>query len=110
MNQRLRCYNLLVDVAKAMPGLIKCIPSGKYYLTDQIERAMASSIANLAEGNGRFSIKERNRFFNYSLGSISELIGWLDIACSYRYLDNSISQKLKDNLWFAYNMIKKLKK
>jgi four helix bundle protein len=71
---------------------------------------MASSIANLAEGNGRFSNKEKNRFFNYSLGSISELIGWLDIACSYQYLDKSISQKLKDNLVFAYNMIRKLKK
>jgi four helix bundle protein len=71
---------------------------------------MASSIANLAEGNGRFSLKERNRFFNYSLGSISELIGWLDFACSFKYLDKSTSNQLKDNLRYSYNMIRKLKK
>lgn len=93
-----------------MPDLIKCIPNGKYYLTDQIERAMASSIANLAEGNGRFSVKERNRFFNYSLGSISELMGWLDIASSFKYLDKEVCKQVIDNLRFSYNMVKKLKK
>jgi len=110
MNRRLECYELLVDVAKAVPDLIKAIPRGESELKDQLKRAMLSSMLNLAEGNGRYSIKERNRFFNISLGSISELSATMDYATAFRYLDERNSQKLIASLRKAYNMVRKLRK
>ena len=110
MNRRLECYELLLDVAKAMPELIASLPRGEGYLVDQLKRALASAILNLAEGNGRYSIKERNRFFNISLGSISESYSAVEIASAYRYISSNFSEVLLGNLNKAYNMVRKLKK
>jgi len=110
MNQRLLCYRLLVDVAKAMPGLIARLPRGEGSLNDQLKRAMQSAILNLAEGNGRSSTKERNRFFDFSLGSISELSGGIDYAEACSLIDSELSHSLLYDLRKAYNMIRKLKK
>ena len=110
MHQRLNCYQILVDVAKAMPSLIGCMPKGEGYLIDQLKRALASSILNLAEGNGRYSTKERNRFFDFSLGSIKESMSAIDIAVAYRYIDYGYAQKILSDLNHAYYMIRKLKK
>jgi four helix bundle protein len=110
MNQRLNCYNLLVDVAKAMPDLIHHLPRGESYLVDQLKRALASSILNLAEGNGRYSVKERNRFFDFSLGSIKEVMAVFDIIVSYRYIQYDYINPLLNNLTKSFNMIRKLKK
>ena len=110
MNQRLDCYWILVDVAKAMPSLLSHIPRGEGYLIDQIKRALASSILNLAEGNSRYSTKERNRFFDFSLGSIKEVMAVIDIILAYRYTSLESVQNLLDKLSKSYNMIRKLKK
>ena len=110
MNRRLQCYELLVDVAKAMPDLIKAIPRGESELIDQLKRALLSSMLNLAEGNGRYSVKERNRFFNISLGSISELRACIDYLAAFRYIDQRISYSLQSDLNKSYNMIRRLRK
>jgi len=110
MNQRLDCYNLLLDVAKVVPSLIRRFPKGEGYLIDQLKRALSSAILNLAEGNGRYSIKERNRFFNISLGSIKEVIGAIELANAYAYIDNDLTQNLIASLNRSYYMIRKLRK
>ena len=110
MYQRLNCYTLLLDVAKAMPGLIAKIPRGDGFLINQLKRALTSAILNLAEGNGRYSIKERNRFFNISLGSIKEVMSAIEISSAYNYINLDYSESLLNNLGHAYNMIRKLKK
>jgi len=110
MNKRLRCYCLLVDVAKAMPNLISKLPRGEYYIIDQLKRTLSSAILNLAEGNGRYSTKERNRFFNISLGCISEFEGGIDYISACGYIDPLISNKLLGNIRYAYYMIRKLRK
>jgi len=110
MNQRLECYRLLVDVAKAMPDLISRFPRGESYLIDQLKRALLSSILNLAEGNGRYSTKERNRFFDFSLASISEVTGCIEYAQAFRFINADTHVSLIDKLNKAYYMIRKLKK
>jgi len=45
----------------------------------QLERASNSIVLNLAEGNGKFSFKDRCRYFDVSLGSAFECAGCLDI-------------------------------
>lgn len=110
MNQRLDCYKILVDVAKAMPSLIAKLPRGEGYLINQLKRAIASAILNLAEGNGRYSPKDRNRFFDFSLGSIKESIVAIEFATALNLVDLEFVQNLIGNLQHAYNMIRKLKK
>ena len=52
----------------------------KYFEKDtvgkQFARAIDSISANIAEGFGRFSKKDKIRFYYYSLGSIYECLDW----------------------------------
>lgn len=45
-------------------------------LGKQFARAIDSISANIAEGFGRFSKKDKIRFYYYSLGSVHECIDW----------------------------------
>jgi four helix bundle protein len=45
---------------------------------DQATRAIGSAAANIAEGYSRASIKDRNLFYGYALGSTREAIAWYD--------------------------------
>ena len=50
----------------------KCFP----HQTDQLLRAIGSISANIAEGFGRSSAADRNRFFGIALGSLRESFTW----------------------------------
>ena len=57
-----------------------------YGLGDQIRRAAVSITANLAEGSGRQSIKEKIRFIEISYGSLMEVFCELQTACDLGYI------------------------
>ena len=111
MNHRkLKCYELLLEAARSVPPILNRLPRGTAYIEDQIKRSLSSAILNLAEGNGRRSIKERNRFFDISLASISETSAAIDILSAYGYVIADAETNLKHLLERAYSMIFKLKK
>ncbi len=58
----------------------KFTSSFKYDLGSQLNRSAASIVLNIAEGSGKNSDLELNRFFNIAMGSIYETIAGLDIA------------------------------
>ncbi len=109
-HQKLKCYVVLLDVARKLPTLIEKLPKGTYYLEDQLNRAFSSSMLNLAEGNGRRSTRERNRFFDISLASIAETAAALDIICAFGYIAASFNDELKSELRLAYAMIMRLRR
>jgi four helix bundle protein len=45
---------------------------------DQLDRASVSITLNIAEGNGKFTLKDRCRFFDVARGSALERAGCLD--------------------------------
>jgi four helix bundle protein len=100
----------LLDVARKLPTLVKMLPKGTYYLEDQLHRALSSAILNLSEGNGRRSIKERNRFFDISLASIAETASVLDIICAYGYIPHELNEDIKSELRLSYCMIMRLRR
>jgi len=48
----------------------------------QLVRAADSISANIKEGAGRYSFKERNQFYIYARGSLTESCCWLEKAYS----------------------------
>ena len=111
MNHRkLKCYRLLLEAARNVPSILNRLPRGNAYIEDQIKRALSSAILNLAEGNGRRSIKERNRFFDISLASISKTAAGIDILAVYGYISIKAEMNLRNLLTRAYSMIFKLKR
>ena len=108
-HQRLKCYQMAMSTAKAMPSLIARWPKGYYYLSDQLKRALASIVLNIAEGNSRTSPVERRRFFTISMGSASEVSSILDIAFAYHLIDQSKFHYHQDILLQIYKILYKLR-
>src|SRR3989344_732720 len=59
-----------------------------YSLTDQARRAASSITANIAEGFGRHSYKEKLQFYYLAQGSLTELKNSILIAKDVGYLDS----------------------
>ncbi|MBI2092577.1 MAG: four helix bundle protein, partial [Deltaproteobacteria bacterium] len=68
-------------------------PRGLGYLADQLKRAMASVVLNLAEGNARRSQTERRRFFEVSRASLAEVSACIDLMQAFGLTNNSQSFK-----------------
>ena len=50
------------------------------HLKDQLDRAAASIVCNLAEGRGKPTVKDQKRFFAIAFGSVRECQAVLDLA------------------------------
>lgn len=53
--------------------------SKKIAVIDNLDRASTSIVLNIPEGNGKFTSKDRCRFFDISRGSALESAGCLDV-------------------------------
>ena len=58
----------------------------RYALGDQVRRAATSIAANLAEGSGRQSIREKVHFVEIAFGSMTEVFCELQTACDLGYI------------------------
>ena len=61
-------------------------PQESLGLTNQIQRAAVSIPSNIAEGMGRFSVKERIHFLEISNGSLMEVMCQIEIAHMLGYI------------------------
>ena len=105
MFENLEVYQKAVNFAAEIAGLTEQFPRGYYFLTDQLNRAALSIAANLAEGNGRFTKKDRKNFFTIARGSAQECIPLLEVALRRKLLDNAMNVKLRDELEIIAKMI-----
>jgi len=108
-HEKLECYRQLVLAAEEVARRVTRWPRGHAYLADQLNRAMASAVLNLSEGNGkqRRGI-ERRRFFRISMGSISEVAAALDLANAFGLIKKTDQDSLKSRLRLAYVKIRAL--
>ena len=61
---------------------------------DQITRSGLSVPSNIAEGEGRETLKEKIRFLYYTKGSLGELVTQLYIGAEIEYLDKQIAMSM----------------
>lgn len=89
-----QAMQLLADVYRLTQ---KFPPQESYGLTNQIQRAAISIPSNIAEGMGRFSLKERMHFLEISNGSLMEVMCQFEIAHQLGYitLEDLKSQETK---------------
>lgn len=79
--------NEMFEFCKTLPS------SEKYSLKDQILRASRSVTANIAEGHGRFHLKENIQFCRMARGSLSEVLDHLICAFDCDYLPKEDLEK-----------------
>ena len=96
-----KCRALVAEVYRVQ----KLFPNEeRYALGDQVRRAATSVTANLAEGSGRQSIKEKIHFIEISYGSLMEVFCELQTACDLGYM----SEEQFDNLRPQFTDIAKM--
>jgi len=75
-------------------------PREYWELGDQMRRSALSVILNIAEGAGKDSDKEFNRYLNNSLGSINETAAGIDVSYDAKLISeterNSLLKEAKD--------------
>ena len=85
-----RAMELVVEVYQ----LVKKLPKEELFaLSDQIRRAVISIPSNIAEGQGRSSLKEFLYFLSIARGSKAELETQLLLCVKINYLNNSDIEK-----------------
>ena len=70
--EKLIVYQKSVDFADQICSRSESFPGGYGFLSDQLNRAALSISANIAEGNGRFTVPDRKNFFGIARGSLQE--------------------------------------
>lgn len=108
-HRKLRCYELSLDVAKRVPALVAKWPRGMGYLEDQLKRAIASVILNIAEGNARHGLLDRARFFSFARASAAESAACLDVAEALNLMNKADALSLQGELLQIVKMLYKLK-
>jgi four helix bundle protein len=74
MLKNFRTYHLAKEFYEECEQ-IKC----KAHIRDQLSRASLSVVLNIAEGSGKYTVKDRARFYRIALGSFRESQAVLDL-------------------------------
>ena len=61
----------------------------KAHLRDQFNRALLSIVLNIAEGSGKRTKKDRQRFYSIAMGSLREVQAILELEGQKYYFDQS---------------------
>jgi four helix bundle protein len=77
----------------------------KYNVLDHVDRASTSMALNIAEGNGKSSKKDQDRFLQYSRSSALECASCIDIMYVKRIIDQKEKYEGKEKLLKIVKML-----
>ncbi len=76
--EKLDVYNLALQLSDRIWGLYNDWPDKvKHTIGKQVIRSADSISANIAEGFGRYTTKDRQLFYRYARGSFYESVDWI---------------------------------
>jgi four helix bundle protein len=96
--EKLDVYQQSVDIAVEISKFTESFPKGTYYLTDQLNRAALSVVANIAEGNGRWHANDRKSFFWIARGSAQECVAILEVCRRREFITIEVHERFKNEL------------
>src|SRR5271168_2493990 len=95
--EKLIVYQKSIDFADDVCRHTEQFARGYGFLVDQLNRAALSIAANIAEGNGRFTIPDRRNFFGIARGSVQECVPLLELALRQGLLKPDRHAQLKSD-------------
>jgi four helix bundle protein len=80
-HEKLEVYQESVAFVSWLEPIMQELPK-TIAVRDQLDRASTSIVLNLAEGNGKFTLPDRCRFFDIARGSALECAAALDVLAA----------------------------
>lgn len=96
--ENLEVYKKAVDHANKIHRTTRTISKEYDYIKNQIRRSSSSIPLNIAEGNGRFSKKDRRNMFVIARGSCFECVAALELLKNYELISSSEHKMLLKEL------------
>ena len=103
-HEKLKVYQSAIRFVVWSTELLAQIPT-KAAVKDQLDRASTSVPLNIAEGNGKFAIKDRCRFLDFARGSALECAACLDVIVAKKLLVEATVQGGKGQLLEIVSML-----
>ncbi len=107
-HEKLDVYDQAISFVEWVGHFLEEKPN-KLSARDHLDRASTSVVLNIAEGNGKFSIRDRCRFLDIACGSAVECAGCLDIYVARRLAMVQEIEAGKNRLVRIVSMLIKLK-
>ena len=107
-HERLDVYRLAIEYVSSTYRIAKSLNGPERHARDQWLRAAQSIPLNIAEGNGKQSLKDKNRFFEIARGSALECAAIHDILLSFEAIDSELNRIGKTNLKRIVSMLIRL--
>ncbi len=85
-HEKLTVYQATIEFVAAADGLLAEVQKA-VAIYKQLDRAASSVPLNIAEGNGKFTAKDRCHFFDIACGSVLECAACLDVLAAKRLID-----------------------
>lgn len=102
----LRIYKLSEEVGKDVYRILKNFPAEeKYCMVPQIRRAAVSIGANIAEGAGRNTKADLNRFLSIAMGSLNELSFYMRMSRETEMISGETHEDISKKLMILGKMI-----
>lgn len=97
-------------LVKEIYTLTKQFPKEELFgLTSQIRRAAVSISSNIAEGNSRFSPKDKARFLSIAYGSLMEVLSQLILGSDLEYITTNELDQCKPLIHEISNKLNSLR-
>ncbi len=103
-HEKLKVYQAAIEFVAWSTQLMAEI-STKAAVKDQLDRASTSILLNIAEGNGKFSIKDRCRFLDFARGSALECAACLDVLVAKKLWGDAAVGPGKEQLFEIVSML-----
>ncbi len=91
---RFEVYVKARELHKKVIAVMEKLPRRYSYLRDQTLRASLSVVLNIAEGAGKSSDREFNRFLMISVGSVYEVVACLDVSYDQKLMTKTQYEEL----------------
>ena len=107
-HERLDVYRLSIDYVTFSYRIAKGLTGINRPARDQWLRAAQSIPLNIAEGNGKQSLKDKNRYFEIARGSALECAAILDVLRVSDVIDDDSNRRGKSDLKRIVSMLSRL--
>jgi four helix bundle protein len=103
-HEKLKVYQSAITFVTWSTDLLASVQR-KAAVKDHLDRASTSIPLNIAEGNGKFAIRDRCRYLDFARGSTLECAACLDVLVAKRLVQDTAIVSGKDQLLEILSML-----